>query len=148
MSFKLLKNRIAKLEPKEKAEYFFGSLHINDPHLFHEADHHYLGSFKVYGHIKGLCCCFHSGQFDSYEEGMKLLINALKLYTIKPSKIFLLETKDNELDLKTVLQIDGDKMKDLYPQGLNEPTPDMISGSKEFNKMTDVEWLAFFEQVF
>jgi hypothetical protein len=76
-----LKARLKRLEPKQKAEYFFGCIHVNDPHMFHEADHRYLGTWRVYGHVRGVCGCFDSRNFDTFEQGLDSLKKSLRRHT-------------------------------------------------------------------
>ena len=146
MSIKGLKTRLKKLEPKKLAEYFFGCIHVNDPHCFHTADHHFLGVWRVYGHIRGVCACFDSGNFDTFEQGLELLKKALRRHTLNVCNIFSLETIESVLDLKTIYSFEDTKLIDKYPQGLNEIPPNMTSGEKELNKMTDLEWVGFFNE--
>jgi len=140
-----LKARLKKLEPKIKGNNFFGSIHINDPHIFHTADHHFLGMWRIYGYIQNVCANFEGGYFDTLEEGLQLLKKALRRHTEKPCSIFLMETKNNERYLHTIYSYEDKRLIDKHPQGLSELPPGMLSGEKETTKWTDLEWVGFYD---
>ena len=145
MSIKGLKLRLKKLEPKTPASNYFGSIHINDPHIFHTADHHFLGHWRIFGYINGVCGNFEGGYFDTLEEGLSQIKKTLRRHTLEPCSIFLMETKNNERYLHTIFNYEGTKLIDKYPQGLEELPPDMLSGERETTKWTDLEWVGFYD---
>ena len=153
MNITSLKNRLKKLEPKQLAEHWFGELHSNDPHYNYKFSDSFLGgkicagTWRIFGRNKGLPCCFDSGFFTNFDDGMDLIKKAFRKYTVKPCNIFHLETINNELHLNTIYCLDSSKVINKYPEGINQPTPDMLSEGTDFQNMSDVECIAFFNTV-
>jgi len=145
MSIKGLKLRLKKLEPKTKGNNFFGSIHINDPGIFHTADHHFLGRWQIFGYIQGACGVFEDGYFDTFEEALEQIKKVLRRYTQEPCSIFIMETKDDERYLHTIYSFEDKKIVDKHPQGLKELPAGMLSGEKETTKWTDLEWVGFYD---
>ncbi|MCL1814895.1 MAG: hypothetical protein FWG27_03615 [Treponema sp.] len=135
MNIGSIKTRLKKLEPKEKADSYFGSLHEHDPHTFPPG----RGSYRVHGRVSGLSMTFDSGYFDTFEEGMETLKKALRKYTIELCDIIHVETKDGNFILNTYYELDKWNVRNKYPEGINEVIPPCY---KFGPGTTDIEWLS------
>ena len=147
MNIASLKNRVKRLEPKNKADHYFGELHINDPHVYNREGENYTSSWRIFGRFSGLPCCVESGYCSGIEDGIEKLKRAFRKNTTVTSNIFHLETKNNEFHLNTIYSLEGTKIIDKYPGGINELAPDMLTRDSSLGKMSDVECIAFFNDV-
>ena len=136
MNIGSIKTRLKKLEPKQKADRFFGSLHEHDPHTFPPG----RGSYRVHGHIGGLHYTFDNGYFSTFDEGMDLLKKALRKNTVELCDIIHVSTTaEGEFFLHTYYELDGQKIRNKYPEGINEVIPQTYNFGAG---TTPIEWLS------
>ena len=155
MNITNLKNRLKKLEPKQKADHFFGELYTNDPHYACKFSDNFIGgkvvagTWRIFGKIygSGLACCFENGFYSSLEDGMEQITKAFRKHTFEPCSIYHVETIDGKFELHTVYALEGAKIIDKYPNGgVEEVVPEQEGD--DLTKLSDIELVAFFNTVF
>lgn len=141
-NFKTLKNKLKKLEPVQIASNWFG-----DIELFSGGDdgYGYFGKTAVYGYSGGLCCNYLGGGFhDSLQEGLSQITKNLRKYTADKCNVLITEKIDGKLYINTIYELDGNKIINKYPEGINRNIADLWQQPTETAKMSNEEWLSYF----
>ena len=125
-SYKSLKNRIDKLQPRENsgAEKFFGEISVNDSRIFHKKDHRYHSFVRVYGYKDDAMFCCDTNYADSLQQAMDIIKRELRKHTLSKCSVFHLEREEKQKILKTVFELVGDDLVNKYPENLNMVIPD------------------------
>ena len=146
-NFRTLKNKLKQLEPEQIAHDWFGSIDIGDRNVI---GYGYYGNTSVYGYSGGLCCNFLGGSFkDNLTEGLEQIKNNLRKYTTSDCNILVTETREGktvygDLFLLTVYRLEGNKLIDKHPEGINKDISDLWQQPTETAKMSNEEWLSYF----